>query len=663
VERAAFQMNDQSTNQLEQSSASESEMIYSSPIDDSPSQFMQDLRSTILLSSNDSGLDDTDVPMQRRHAAPPYVLSDEDASVPCNSIGVDGLLEKFNYAAGAHFDRTPARNQVLQWCMNENYDFGMAYAVLSAYWQKQADMKNIAATDSHYSLEDLLKKREADTQMRENAIQDEFVQKNTPPRRLWDLYSNRVIPSFLAEPFGWCGAISHNWLAEEDRQLVDTPVNGYQWPVPIPKHTSLNRIRIEILNKNETMRYVWLDVLCLRQCTRSPEGEEKRAEEWKVDVPTIGRIYLQSDQVFYYMNGLGQPFMLGDLSHERHWINRTWTIQETVGQRKRVICGQTDDSILSDHGAPQHAAHGYISGQRFYRAVQDFWGTVHSITSASNNDVYPLLRAVVARRASNELDKISALAHLLITEGDLIPAYIIEDPESSWLRLLSVMDNAHRQQLLMLSRTSGYDIKMEYPTWVELNSILLPRDADWVHKYGLQEATLKGVCFRGWTIIGLSETSSYNVRPREGILTLPDGQIHSITVYHNDSIPDESYCAFFEDKRPQSQLMMPLLSEHEADFVIGHIEEAGQFKMISNIEVNGGLVVTMEDEPSWLLGKFGNDPMLVKRGIPRVVYPDSFQETMQISRATGRTVGMLNLFGLLIMAALIVLILIDYVIL
>ncbi len=68
---------------------------------------------------------------------------------------------------------------------------------------------------------------------------------------------------------------------------VMTPINGKEWPVPIPKDASLELIRIEMLNLG--LLYTWLDVLCLRQ----KEGlrEDLRVEEWKLDVPTIGRVY------------------------------------------------------------------------------------------------------------------------------------------------------------------------------------------------------------------------------------------------------------------------------------------------------------------------------------------------------------------------------------
>ncbi len=65
---------------------------------------------------------------------------------------------------------------------------------------------------------------------------------------------------------------------------VLTPFNGRRWPVPIPKDTDLDLIRIEMLNLGA--EYVWLDVLCLRQA--GGEEEDARETEWKVDVPIIG---------------------------------------------------------------------------------------------------------------------------------------------------------------------------------------------------------------------------------------------------------------------------------------------------------------------------------------------------------------------------------------
>ncbi len=85
------------------------------------------------------------------------------------------------------------------------------------------------------------------------------IYKDMPPRRIWDLYANRVIQSWVTpkEPRG----ISHAWVDEKDRVGVMTPINGNRWPVPMPKDADLDLIRIEMLNLEWSTRgwmcFVW----------------------------------------------------------------------------------------------------------------------------------------------------------------------------------------------------------------------------------------------------------------------------------------------------------------------------------------------------------------------------------------------------------------------
>ncbi len=102
------------------------------------------------------------------------------------------------------------------------------------------------------------------------------------------------IPGSFPEP------ISHAWVGEKDGVDVWTPINGKEWPVPILKDASLNLIQIEMLNLG--VEYTWLDVLCLRQ--KGGSREDLHAEEWKLDVPTIGYIYWDI-WVVIYLSGLG----------------------------------------------------------------------------------------------------------------------------------------------------------------------------------------------------------------------------------------------------------------------------------------------------------------------------------------------------------------------
>ncbi|SJL14950.1 uncharacterized protein ARMOST_18426 [Armillaria ostoyae] len=170
----------------------------------------------------------------------------------------------------------PRIYSLLEVFLTQDLDFGTAYAHLRPFWYHDlTDVKD-----------ELRIREERDSMMREDVlVKKRIIDKAVPPRRVWDLYSNRVVPWWVARQCAW--AISHAWVEEKDRGNVLTPINGFEWPVPIPKDTNLDLIRIEMLNAGA--EYAWLDVLCLRQV--DGKREDLRAKEWKVDVPTIGWAY------------------------------------------------------------------------------------------------------------------------------------------------------------------------------------------------------------------------------------------------------------------------------------------------------------------------------------------------------------------------------------
>ena len=75
--------------------------------------------------------------------------------------------------------------------------------------------------------------------------------------------------------------------------------------------------------------------------------EQRRLEEWKVDVPTIGAVYSNLDKdslygggpIVIFMSGLGRPFRDGGWDSERHWLRRAWTLQESPAVNKCLIAG------------------------------------------------------------------------------------------------------------------------------------------------------------------------------------------------------------------------------------------------------------------------------------------------------------------------------------
>ncbi|PBK79352.1 hypothetical protein ARMGADRAFT_157454 [Armillaria gallica] len=240
----------------------------------------------------DQAEEDIAVPLQRVYTGTKPVIMASLANTPCAKFGLQGVLERLNTTLGtSHTLDNRTLSSLLEDCITKKYDFGTAYGFLRTAWY------TIDWSEILYRMRECEKK---DREMRRCALHgSEIVVPYLYPRRGWDLYSNRVVPIWTfggAVPRG----ISHAWVAEDERIDVWTPINGFEWPVPIPKGANLDLIRIEMLNKG--LEYVWLDVLCLRQ-----EGglrEDLRAEEWKLDVPTIGSVY-HHFKTHCYLNGLG----------------------------------------------------------------------------------------------------------------------------------------------------------------------------------------------------------------------------------------------------------------------------------------------------------------------------------------------------------------------
>jgi len=184
--------------------------------------------------------------------------------------------------------------------------------------------------------------------------------------------------------------ISHSWAS--DLQMNISPVNARQWPIPLPAGVTLETIRDELLSLHgrciqQTARFIptqyrfeycWLDILCLRQTWYDNAGrllakasglaeqdystlERRRLFEWKTDVPTIGGIYRQADQVYVYLNGIGKPCTEEETvwRDPKHWTQRAWTLQEWVvspaglkpfilGVSSEVSNGRDIDEALQD---------------------------------------------------------------------------------------------------------------------------------------------------------------------------------------------------------------------------------------------------------------------------------------------------------------------------
>ncbi|KAJ3552333.1 hypothetical protein NM688_g4204 [Phlebia brevispora] len=465
-----------------------------------------------------------DIPLQWSHTTTNPVIPSSLADRPCVSLGVDGLLKNLNEILRTSYSLdAPGLLPVLEGCIEHKYDFGTAFGRLRRFWF--GDFEGLPAR--------LAEREGKDREMRADALDEEkgvIMDKRIAPRRVWDLLSNRVLPILVLGDAGvwWqiVWAISHSWMAEALRHYVLTPINGYEWHVPLPNDISLDRIRIELLNLG--LEYVWLDVLCLRQEDESrPEKEEVRKREWMLDVPTIGNIYWESQNVVTYFEGLGRPFYISDISSPRHWLNRAWTLQET--NPSTIIGGLTPTSPFP----PNAEALDGIAKQ-FYAAFARMapeinrWG-----------DLLRLTQIMDKRSASYEIDKIAGLAYL--TRSSTLPSYIRSgdegtDPmEAAWTHLL--------QSGAPPLPHSTFDMRV----W----SLLLsdpPR---------LDDAHVLDLC----TIHGLDQPDAQQ-RCRRGTLTVPleDRERGSraerfvVTAHHQYPIPnDQRYTLmdlmFYEEER------------------------------------------------------------------------------------------------------------------
>ncbi|KAK0498057.1 hypothetical protein EDD18DRAFT_1351897 [Armillaria luteobubalina] len=360
------------------------------------------------------------VPLQRAYHGRKPVISSSLADTSCSKLGVHGLLHELNTTLGTSYTQNiPSLSYLLSNCITQNYDFGTVYAQFCPFWHDLT-----AIEDSLYT------GKKKDKDMRQRAlVGNSIMDIKIPPRHVWDLYSNRVVPCWVIKNKQWPKPISHAWVDETDQNNVWTPINRYEWPVPIPKGANLDLIRIEMLNLG--VEYTWLDVLCLRQ--KGGKREDLCAEEWQLDVATIGYLYHVAEVVVWYLSGLGRPLSLkeGDLDSDRSWFRWAWTLQE-IGE-DQIIAGDTEDGPL--HAKP-------IDGEGHYadKVLTRFYKQLHALDNISPDsyDIFGILAQMRDRVSANPLDKITGLASCL--ESAKIPAYYENQSlEDAWTALVNTI--------------------------------------------------------------------------------------------------------------------------------------------------------------------------------------------------------------------------------
>ncbi|KAK0224350.1 hypothetical protein IW262DRAFT_886459 [Armillaria fumosa] len=475
--------------------------------------------------------------------------------------GIDDVLEILNATLGTYYSlgskvlhpwRKMTLYSTLEPYVARNDDFGTVYAHFRYFWY-------------HYDIpkiEDALRAaEEEDREMRRKVlVHDRITMRRVPPRRVWDLYANRVVPFWVVKIFPW--GISHAWVDENDRVNVMTPINGYEWPVPMPKDANLDLIRIEMLNLGA--EYAWLDVLCLRQ--EGGKGEHLRLEEWKLDVPTIGYVYSHPAEVVCYFNGLGRPLDLTPdyFESDRCWFRRAWTLQEITDCA--IVGGKTGDDIMEKE--VQKRFDQQLARLREMRT----WNFALDLVSEMQNRV-----------SSKSLDKVAGLAYLL--EPDCIPIYDAEMSDmDAWEVLMDMMLSYCRAELFFYFPEPGNGSKYWRPSWQQVmaikhfppGSLLCPgevkhgdTDGDWYEGYFIESADVWGLDE------GLKEE-----KPRQGAVFFKNAAgvscTFTILAQHVYPIPDGSYALIGASDQDDwdSTCLLPV-------WVVGQLRDDGKFEKLS----------------------------------------------------------------------------------
>ncbi|SJL17276.1 uncharacterized protein ARMOST_20823 [Armillaria ostoyae] len=482
------------------------------------------------------------VPKQRSYTGREPVISSSLADTPCATLGIEGVLGQLNATLGTSRTLdTPSLSSLLNECIEKNNDFGTAYARLRPVWDTHgsSNMQN-----------ELRRCEEKDKEKRQEAlVGNQIIDPHLPPRRVWDLYSNRVVPSWISDASSVPQLmiitkpvpISHAWVDGKDRVDVWTSINGKEWPVPIPKGASLKLIRIEMLNLG--VEYTWLDVLCLRQ--KGGPWEDLRVEEWKLDVPTIGHVY-QRGTVVIYLSGLGQPLSLkdSDLDSDRSWFRRAWTVQE-VGQY-RIFAGDMPDGHMHAKTIDKHGNYETDMLTRFHKQLG-------LLKENNRRGLFGMLAEMQKRVSTNPVDRVAGLAFPL--EPSTIPAYHeSESLEDAWTALVDAMYPVSRADFLFVYPGAGLGCKKWRPTWMQIMTEPLPvhgscpgsvqhddeTGEDWCEEPCIEKGLVRGLdvgSAKGWYRCG------------ELVVKDADGIMHTfkIRTTHQCLIPQDVYTLLADD--------------------------------------------------------------------------------------------------------------------
>ena len=392
------------------------------------------------------------VPLQWVHVGP-GAIPNSIADIPCDSLTMEELLAYLNDVLGTSYTLDmPGLRPCLEHAHLTSHDLGQLYGTLRSWWSE----------DFTQTLERMKVHADEVQRKRDEAIHDSCIQDcQIPPRRIWDLRSNRVLPTHVIPPAQFKSpnklpenlwTVSHSWVDEKDREGVMTAINDRQWPVPIPRKTSLDHVRIELLNMGA--EYIWLDALCLRQ--EGGVDENRRFEEWKLDVPTIGHVFQAEPKkrpCITYYNGLGLPLDASPatLQSIRHWFKRVWTLQESL--HSWLPGGLTADPGITDSA--------------FFSELDDLLPKLPSLPLWYNHRKF--FETINIRHCTTELDRIAGLGYPLGCKT--LPLYDRKSSvESAWTLLIKHMDSWPRTFCFL-----QYPSDTPFGLWMSAKGLLTSR--------------------------------------------------------------------------------------------------------------------------------------------------------------------------------------------
>ncbi|KAK0231836.1 hypothetical protein EDD85DRAFT_939481 [Armillaria nabsnona] len=378
------------------------------------------------------------VPWERAYRGRKPVIPLSLADIPCIDLGVDRLLSKFNITLGTSYTRnTSSLSFLLDGCITKDYDFGTAYGRLRPFWYKLTAIEDNLCIDE-----------KKDQDMRQKAIVcNRIVSTKIRPRRVWDLYSNRVMPCCAMKDRQWPKPISHAWVDERDRIDVWTPINGSKWPVPIPNDTELDLIRIEMLNLGA--EYTWPDVLCLRQ--KGEPREDQRSVPVQTGMDTAGSC------------------------------------------EDRIIAGDTEDGPLHAEPIDEEGNYADETLTRFHQHLRAL-----DNVSPDSYEIFGVLAEMRRRMSAKPVDKVAGLAFRL--ESTTIPAYSEDQSlEGAWTALVDTIVPWLRGDLFFGYPEQGKECKKWRPSWGQVLMEPLPEEGECGAWVGRDDETGEDCC-EGYSI-------------------------------------------------------------------------------------------------------------------------------------------------------------------